>query len=454
MELKSPPGIALKTLFAKPKGSGWEYIIDFVHTHKNRIGLQNINKILPLLDDWNNKARVGKITKKASQIALFYYEEMSKNNIHQHGRRGEKKGQLIRVILNGASEISDELKTIFDEVISKKQTSFSDRYYDIVKTILTSVTDSIEAIKSLPLHVIQLSDLFWYQGPRKPGRFGDPSIGVEKYFGLSDKHDFDYFPASAFQTPVFQLLRFAPQETMDFIISFTNKCIEFYAKSGFDSDVKEVEVFADENPIKQYISNRLWNMYRGTQVSTYLLESIHMALEKWMLQIAKTTSKEILESWCLYLINNSKSSSITAVVSSLVIAEPSKLFNIAKIIFRTKEFFIYDTTRFTLDQAHKSQLLSLKSYFPRNYQNELYENERIDACDESHRKWSLEQVALKYQLFKSENEIDDAAKDRQDAIWEILDNYYRLLPDKAKESGNDKTWRLYLARMGQKEDAN
>src|SRR4030067_1152290 len=70
-------GIALKTLYTKPKGNGWNCVLFFIHKHKNDFGLQNINIILPLLDDWNNKNKDGDTTKKASQIALFYYDEIT-----------------------------------------------------------------------------------------------------------------------------------------------------------------------------------------------------------------------------------------------------------------------------------------------------------------------------------------------------------------------------------------
>ena len=290
-----------------------------------------------------------------------------------------------------------------------------------------------------------MADLFWFQPPQEAGRYERDSIGVEKYFGLYEKHEFDYFPASAFQTPVFQLLRLAPQQTVNFILSFINKSVGCYAKSKLNNEVEEVEVFVEgTKPVKQYISNRLWNMYRGTQVSTSLLESMHMALEKWLLENAKSMSKENLESWCLYLLRNSISASITAVVTSVVLAQPSKLFNIAKILFKTKDFFLYDTSRMVLDQTTKSHY---SIGYGLNYQYIIYQDERIKTCDEAHRKDSLEYLALKYQLFRSEEESEEEVVERQNNIWEIFDKYYQELPDRSLETEHDKTWRLYLARM-------
>jgi len=147
--IKKIEGIILKTLFTKPKGNGWNCTIDFIHKHKNTFGLQNINIILPLLGDWNNKNKNGETTKKASQIALYFYDEIIKNGGFGYSYRDEKKEQLIRVILQGASEIKDELKAIFDEVIAQKQTNYRDKYYELIKTILTSITDNFEVIKCL-----------------------------------------------------------------------------------------------------------------------------------------------------------------------------------------------------------------------------------------------------------------------------------------------------------------
>src|SRR5262245_62408220 len=69
------------------------------------------------------------------------------------------------------------------------------------------------------------------------------------------------------------------------------------------------------------------------------------------------------------------------------------------------------------------------------------------TCDDAHRRWSLENLVLNYQLFRSEAEDEALAKERQEAIWAILDKHYAMLPEKSQETEHDKTWRLFLARM-------
>jgi hypothetical protein len=188
-------------------------------------------------------------------------------------------------------------------------------------------------------------------------------------------------------------------------------------------------------------------MYRGTgsPVSPYLLQSIHMALEKYFLENGKNAEPEILENWLIYLLKNSESASISSVVASIVMAYPEKTFNVAKILFKTKELILNDTTRLVGEQSAKSLYSIGRNWGVRT--NEFYDEERIKTCEHKHRKLSLENLFLNYQLFRSENIDEKEAEKRQKELWQILDNYYQELPVESEHSESDKTWRLFLARM-------
>ena len=316
-----------------------------------------------------------------------------------------------------------------------------------MQVILTKL-EGISVSTVIPTLVLQLADLFWSYTPVKDKYYHDSSIGVEHYFGIEDDH-LQYYPTSAYQTPIYWLLQASLQETIDFILAFTNKTVECFAKSDFAKhEVKEVEVFIQkEKPRKQYISNRLWCTYRGNQCAPHVLESMHMAVEKYFLERGKDADSKTIESWLLYLLNNSKSASISAVVTSIVLAYPEKTFNAAMILFQTKDFFYYDTSRYSLDLQQKSSLLMLRTNFGSNYKNQIHEDERLKACDDKHRTSNLENLFLNYQFFITEGTSEEEAKKRQNELWGILDNYYKKLPDKSEETESDKIWRLYLARM-------
>lgn len=447
--LPKTSGIAIQTLFTQPKGSGWNYVIGFINRNKEKLGLKNINVILAVLEDWNSKNKKGETTKAASQIALFYYESIAEHGGFGYQTRDELGKSIIKVILNGSNEVKEELSSIIDEIVKKGKVAHRDKYYELTKAMLSSVIDSAEVAQAIPEELLSLANVYWMRNIEDNNPYMSHSVEIEQYFWLAF-HLQEYFPSSPYQTPILILLRTTPKRTLDFILSLTNKTVEYYKKSSLSkNEIQEVEIFTDDTKTRtQYISCRLWEMYRGTHVAPSLLESVYMALEKWLLELGKSAKAKELEKRCVYLFKNSKSASITSIIVSVILAYPFKLFNVAAMLFKTKEFFLYDTTRYVKDRSHKSMLEGLRDNFPqRGYLTQFFQEERINTCDDKHRMSTLENVALYYQVFRSNEETDEQASERQKIIWKIFDNHYKKLPDPSKETNADKTWRLYLARM-------
>lgn len=437
--------LSIKYVLTKPKGTGWQSAIRFIYDNLNEIGVKNIHFILPVIHEWNQKVKRGETTRLSSLIALKYYQWTIEEDVYLS--RGDDKENLLQTILHGAAMIKPELEAIFGDVTKNRWYNHRSPYFDLMNVILTDM-DALPVWKSIPEYVLQLADLLWYRPPQEREDLYS-RMDIEDEFCLNSS-DHDYYPESPYQTPIYWLLQSELKKTIDFILDFTNKTTECFAHSRFaKNEIEEVDVFIEEGKfVKQYICDRLWCSYRGTQVSTHLLSSIHMALEKFFIENGKDVDSKALESWLLYLLRNSKSASISAVVASIVLAYPEKTFNVAKVLFQTKEFFHFDMNRLVLDQSQKSLLISLRNGFGGpNYKNSLHENDRIKACDDPHRKNCLEHLALSYQLFRSEDVSEEDAKERQQALWDIFDKYYSQLPDEAQETEADKTWRLFLARM-------
>ncbi|EGO6122925.1 ATP-binding protein, partial [Enterococcus faecalis] len=175
-------------------------------------------------------------------------------------------------------------------------------------------------------------------------------------------------------------------------------------------------------------------------MTPYLFESIHMALEKFLLQVSPNTDGDILENNLLYLLKYSNSASITSVVTSIVLANPDKTFNVATILFKTKEIFFLDTGRFSLDSSSPFGFLS-----GLNPLIKAHENERSKSNSVQHRKQTLQLLVLSYQMFRDKSTSEEEAENRRDIIWSIIDDYYKKVED--EEEANNKTWRMYLARM-------
>lgn len=441
-----------KYIFTKPKDSGWKSFINFVYENIETTGLAKIDLILPILQDWNSKFQEGSATRNASLTALKYYDLINQKEYKYSYDESIKT--ICKVISSGSSEIKAELTRIFNEIIVQKLKNHNDNYYELSKMILTS-WDGLLISKNLPEQVLKLADLFWTKTPKKVERNGIfnnyERKKVEDAFNITSKYEFKYFPASALQTPIYFLLKNNFSITIDFILDFINKSVEHYAKSNlkYEETIQKVDVFIDENTtIQQYHSQALWNIYRGNSspVMPNLIQSIHMALEKYLLEIADAPdlTSELFELILLNILGKSKSSSITAVIASIVLAKPNKTFRMATILFKTKEFIQADFHRHIQEQSLKS-LYGMG--YGANWQTKIYQDERLKTCEDKHRNWHLESLFLNYQMFRTGEIREEDAKNIQDILWSILDNYYKQLPLEEKQSEEDKIWRMALARI-------
>ncbi|EHD3898296.1 ATP-binding protein, partial [Enterococcus faecalis] len=357
------------------------------------------------------------------------------------------KKNLIKIIISGSSEIKDELSSIFEKILDNKWRDYRDPYYDLVTTILIKPAESTEILAALPEYVLKLANLYWcnqtISNENEVLRYGfrSSSVTLEESFGIDSRYHHKYFPSSAIQTPIFWLLNIDYKKTIDFIIDFTNRMVESYVSSGLDENgIQDISLQIGEKEVKQFANDRLWNAYRGTAMTPYLFESIHMALEKFLLQVSPNTDGDILENNLLYLLKYSNSASITSVVTSIVLANPDKTFNVATILFKTKEIFFLDTGRFSLDSSSPFGFLS-----GLNPLIKAHENERSKSNSVQHRKQTLQLLVLSYQMFRDKSTSEEEAENRRDIIWSIIDDYYKKVED--EEEANNKTWRMYLARM-------
>jgi hypothetical protein len=432
----------VSAFFTRPKGSGWTAMIEFAHQHITEVGPLFLHAVLPVLVDWTSYHKTGVATRSAGLMALDYLQGLGQDDVSHRRPSGAVRAQLTTVVSNSSKEIKPELAQIFDEVIGLNDPDYDGPYEDLIETALSSIDKSALIAANLPKQVLGLANVCWRQSAHVPIYRGFAYRNdLDRHFNLPHRSIKDYY-TSAFETPLLRLLQVDPQSTVNFILAFVNEAVTHYATSELDkNEIEEIELLLSHAPVKQFISRRLWLMYRGGMPAPSLLSSMHMALEKWLLHLVKNTEAEIAENWCLYLLKQSTSASITAVVTSTLFAEPKKLTNIAYILLRCREIFRHDNGRMTFEPQAKSL------YAIANYRNDFFRKERFATCDDEHRKGSLEHMALTYQMFRSESESEAEAQVRQNTVWKILDDHYAKLDISTTESPQTNAWRLCLARM-------
>lgn len=428
-------------VYTKPHGEGWVAFIEFIYNNIAAIGRENLFFVIPIINTWSGIP--GKGTELAGKIALELYKYSFEKEKFYISNENEEK--LIATILNSAVENKDIIVKIIDEVIENKWKLSGDPYNALCTAMIKSKYSDYTA-EVIPKSVLKIAKLFWLESNvgYSDDFYNYSSMCIEQNFGLSSKSD-RYFPSSAYQTPMYNILQIIPYEGIDFIIDLMNECVVMLKESGFDNDIRKIYIQLDnERTSEQYISHCIWGIYRGngSPVSPYLLQSLHMALEKYLLDVAEKTDDKILITLFKSMLIKSDSASITAVILSVVLAFKEKLSEIAVILFQTYEILNYD-----LDRAFgESSIKLLNSIgYGLNKKDEIYIEERINACEQKHRNNTLEGVIVSYQFFMPEGSDEEKFKDRQERIWEILDNYYDEF--EREDYREDATKELIIRRM-------
>ncbi|MCD8433525.1 ATP-binding protein [Tenacibaculum finnmarkense genomovar ulcerans] len=426
----------------KPKGKGWQEVIAFIYKYKTEFFDNSLNLVLPLLTDWCNYNKKGETTKYSGLLALSVIQKTeTEQNFYIHDKAEEN---LLKVVYSAVNEVKLELKETFDKVIKNKWLNNNDPYHGLCLKILVKPYLAKEVIKVLPLSVIELCNLFWQKREKKLNDFGYDRDSIENKYGLIAKHhSFDYFPASSNQTPVNWLLRTTFWDTLNFIINFTNRAIVNFQQTNYDkNDFKEVTLYIDGQEIKQFTSWTLWSLYRGI-TGPSILQCIHMALEKFLLELSKIVPIEKFKPILIDILRKSKSTSLTSIVCSVVLSKPDKFYDVAIILFKTIELYHLDLSRNSSEFQVKSTCSI--GYGLDTTKDILYTDERLKACEDEHRNSHLERLLLNYQLCGVKGFTKEENTEFIEKLYNIIDEHKSNISKFSKSE--EDLYTILLARM-------
>lgn len=422
----------------KPYRENWEQFISFLYDNIEKITGKQMEYIVPSLLCWNEHYTKGRTTRYSSLIALKFYEEKEQMSYQDNEKI---KQDLLSIILLGANEIKKELEEVLEKVISNNWKKRMDPYYDLSIRILSSTSGHIYEV--MPKLILKLARTFWICNEEPDYyRFSDAEL-----FLIDKNTTFNYHYASAFETPILRLLTVDSKSTIDFILDFVNVTIENCANNAFDNKrysyykPNRIELNIDNKKVTQYISNSLWQCYRGTSSPTMpeLLIIIHMVLERFLLTECDKGNFEEVGKIMKYILFNSKSASLTSVVNSITLAFPDKFFEIALILFKTIELFIYDNKRLLMErQTNTLYQLGHEKYLV---------DERLNTINQKFRKYDLEYLILMYQIPHEEEIDDETFKQKLYSIQNIIDQHNKELKSKKLTKDEMDEYRELLSRI-------
>lgn len=374
-----------------PIGSGWKETIRFVFTNLNVLDNQRLI-VLNVLLDWQNiifkpNIELPEETAFVRDIIIHYVKQMEALDGFWYSEEIKKKKIDLIILLFFIAEIAkDEIQ----ELVKRTQVFNRDRdnwelskfYEKIIEKFLSGLYSRFLA-PELPDLILEVAAQEWKieKSKNEPKQWYNSykRVEIEEYFGLEHRYTKD-FPAGIYKTPIYYLLWSHPVKTIRFILDFINYATSYYVDSEFaqGDDVKEIELeLNDGTIIKQWGSWVLWHMYRGTGKATpYLLQSILMSLEKFLLELAKADSektKHNIKIFFNYLLSQSHSVAITSVLASVTMAFPESVEDEFLPILRVREFYEWDLTRAVQESSSFAPMDNEISFA----QKERYESNKL-----------------------------------------------------------------------------
>jgi len=420
------------SLFNVPKGPAWGAVLRLVETHREAFAPKDGLLLLGLIEDWGRSVAYWlpypEGAEGAAAIAHWLLPGYAAYRDDSPGKRIMKV--IAKIPLSAGSE--------FEALIRGTSADRRDRTSGEFREVIFAGMNGTAAGRDVPEVVIEAAVDYLLCNEddlREDGYYGG-SLDLELTFGIKEGLRHDYFPASALRGPWIQLLRSHPDEGITFFIKTFNHSADWYAHPRVHERVEppvETELtFADGATRKQWINWRLWCWYRGTSVGPYVLQSLLMAFERWLLEYAKTYPDKV-DAILVNILRRSDNAALTAVVASVATAFPLASGEALLVLLSSPLCIGIDRQRMAAESSSTAALLGM---FPTRAEDQIYEEERKEADALPHRRYDLEQAIANLQFgFLAPR------------VHEVLDRHRAVLPPVDQQNEEHRTWRLAMHRM-------
>lgn len=382
----------------KPCGREWETLIHFLYENRQDVLKVEQDETLKVLHEWCITYPQGPTTADAARLALA----IASANVgttwdtHLFDRTSEKF--LFETLSFGAAEIKEELEKCIGSYLDFHEDDSGDFPANYCEAIIDYSKDHIPFIIVLPGVTRRMLATLFHPTPREQESWTDSS---ERKMGILQHGVIDNRPLSAYQTPMYWLLKYDFNDTLDFFINWINDLASTWAHS--DTNTTTTTFIAENGShYEQYISDALWCANRGcgSPVLPRVFVCAHMALEKCLLEqdtkCQDGKKAKLLVEICLYIFRKSRTASLSGVLNTLVLKNPDRYFEVASLLASSFEAIHFDWRRAQFNEVTCKYLyrVALREEVP-------YWKEREKTLYESFRHKSLDHVIVGYQVNQS-----------------------------------------------------
>lgn len=351
------------TTFLIPIGDGWKCALNFISNHVEHLDGIRLS-IISFIVDWYNKL-ILKYDKTdldeqsaVKSIVLFYIGEIENGILVLDNNEFYEKS-LISILFDLVAVSKEETISLVKRCYEHEKNKNSWKlhsFYQKVKDRVLSGVGNVHLVNELPELVIEVAWKEWKYIPKEEEIHDDQHLVFphqlhdDECWGINTNHRF--FPSGIYKTPFYNLLKYHFKEGLAFIVEFINYAVDFYVNAPniqYKYDVKKVDVVIDDQTISsKYACAELWFAYRAFSVTSHLLESLLMSLEKYLLEIARMgceVSRNMMSYMFDYIMKNSNNVALMSVLSSVTMAYPKEVGATMLPLFSVKEFYDWDLSR-------------------------------------------------------------------------------------------------------------
>lgn len=344
-----------------PIGSGWKEALIFISDHYKQLSLHKLN-LVSFLSDWYIKLIYNRsldekelYAVKKITLSLINEIELEKSTIKESEDQIE---YLIRILFDLSGIAGTEIKELLYRACSSKENRrwTLTKFYDkIIDSALAGIGNQY-LISELPDTIIEIAWQEWKLPPPPPvpeddfiGSIISKSLDNERCWGIKSKHEF--FPSGIYKTPLYILLRCHAIKGLAFFIDFINYSVEHYVKAecSYKHDINEIEFELPGGRNKKIWGGwQLWCAYRGLSVTHYLLESLLMSFEKFLLDLANLNtenSRKNIATIFEYVYANTNNIAPLSILSSITMAYPKVVNESMLPLLKIREVYEYDLQR-------------------------------------------------------------------------------------------------------------
>ena len=424
-----PDSAANRSLwFNVPAGAAWAPILRIVQNHIGTFTESEQPLLLGLISDW------------ARGVSWWDPDPDGAESVASIAHRlldGYRSEDARRQVLNVIAKIPKADTPRFESLLlsnveSGKRHRMADTFRDI---IFSEMEEGMPAARDLPDILVSaaLEYLICTESDLQRRSYCDPH-GFEILFGLKEHLAHKFFPASAYRGPWIHLLKYHKRKGLEFFVTIFNHSADWYAHPRISGRLEppfETElVFPDGSSQIQWSNSQLWNLYRGTSVGPYVLQSMLMAFERWLLDFAKARPDE-LDAILLDILRRSSSAALTSVVASVATAFPNLSGETLLVLLTSPACIRLDLQRMVMESQKP-----LVGFDWHRVEHKIYEMERKEMHAVAHRRHHLESAILSLQLGSFASRVH-----------EILDRHREALPLASEQTEDDRLWRLSIHRM-------